>query len=267
MQIKLLMENKPFSDKFKAEHGLSVYIKTKKHTILFDAGESDGYIENAKALGIDLKSVDTFILSHGHSDHGGGLKKFLDINIRARVYVSEHAFGKFFNGAGSYIGLDPELANSGRIIRCGVESLIDNELWLFSGNDQPRPYEFGTFGLTEEINGEKCPDRFLHEQYLIVTEEGRSVLFTGCAHKGITNIMTWVEKEKPLAVIGGFHFMKIPVDTDEGKAFLDESAKQLCAYNTYYFTCHCTGEEQFNYLKSKMGARLKYLASGQELRI
>lgn len=267
MQIKVLMENKPYSSKFKAEHGLSIYIKTKNHTVLLDTGAGDGYIENAKALGLDLRKVDTLVLSHGHSDHGGGLKSFLELNNRARVYVNENAFGSFFNGGGSYIGLEPQLAESGRIVRCKDEELIDGELWIFSGNGEQRPYEFGTFGLTEELDGQRQPDRFLHEQYLAVREEGRLVLFTGCSHKGITNIMSWVEKEKPLAVIGGFHFMNIPVDTVEGMAFLDESAARLCAYNTYYFTCHCTGEAQFNYLKGKMGERLKYLASGQELKI
>ena len=57
-----------------AEHGLSIYIETKLHKILFDLGTTDLFYKNAVALGIDLKQVDTVIISHGHDDHGGGLE-------------------------------------------------------------------------------------------------------------------------------------------------------------------------------------------------
>ena len=63
-----------------AEHGLSIYVETEKHKLLFDVGTTDLFIKNAKALGIDLSQVDTVVISHGHNDHGGGLDAFLAIN-------------------------------------------------------------------------------------------------------------------------------------------------------------------------------------------
>ncbi|MGO0807173.1 MBL fold metallo-hydrolase, partial [Clostridioides difficile] len=33
--------------------------------------------------------MDTVIISHGHFDHGGALKKFLDINSVANIYVQK----------------------------------------------------------------------------------------------------------------------------------------------------------------------------------
>lgn len=56
----------------KAQHGLSLYIKTKKHKILFDLGQDSTFIRNAHMLGVDIADIDTVIISHGHYDHGGG---------------------------------------------------------------------------------------------------------------------------------------------------------------------------------------------------
>ena len=83
MKIYCLIENTKSSEKFECEHGLSFFIDTGLHKILFDMGGSDAYIKNAEMLGIDLKTVDFAILSHGHFDHGGGLEAFLEINKTA----------------------------------------------------------------------------------------------------------------------------------------------------------------------------------------
>ena len=76
MKITTLLENKTTCDALRCEHGLSLYIKTEKHNILFDSGASDAFWENAKALGIDLAQVDIAFLSHAHNDHCGGLLTF-----------------------------------------------------------------------------------------------------------------------------------------------------------------------------------------------
>src|SRR5215210_1888272 len=67
-----------------AEHGFSTIIEirynddNKKNIFLFDTGVSEnGIIFNADIFGIDLKSIEAIILSHGHLDHCSGLLNVL----------------------------------------------------------------------------------------------------------------------------------------------------------------------------------------------
>ena len=52
MKVTALVENETKSE-LKAKHGLSLYIETPKHKILFDVGSDNTLFENAKARGID----------------------------------------------------------------------------------------------------------------------------------------------------------------------------------------------------------------------
>ena len=55
MRIAVLSENTSASEGFESEHGLSLYIETKKHKLLFDTGASDVFAKNAAKLDIDLR--------------------------------------------------------------------------------------------------------------------------------------------------------------------------------------------------------------------
>ncbi|MBQ2720991.1 MAG: MBL fold metallo-hydrolase, partial [Clostridia bacterium] len=105
MTVTTLVENTAINDNFCSEHGLSLYIEVKGLRILFDMGQTELFAENAEKLGIDLENVDIAVISHGHYDHGGGLKKFLEINKKAPVYISRFAFEPHYNGSEKYIGL------------------------------------------------------------------------------------------------------------------------------------------------------------------
>ena len=113
MKIVTLLENTACDAGLCAAHGLSLYIETPKHKILFDMGPDARFLDNAKKLGVDLSAVDIAVLSHGHYDHGGGLRAFCEINSQADIFIHTDAFGDFYaveeGKEPRYIGLDPEL--------------------------------------------------------------------------------------------------------------------------------------------------------------
>ena len=256
MKITALTENTSINENIGAEHGLSLYIETDGHKILFDMGQTDMFERNAKTLCIDLSEVDIAVLSHGHYDHGGGLARFLEINKKAPVYVNEYAFEPHYNGTQKYIGLDISLKNNSRLIFTSDVYKINDSMTLFSCNENRKSYDLGSFGLNMIQDGKFMPDDFRHEQYLLINENGKNVLISGCSHKGIMNITEWF---KPDVLIGGFHFSKLALDKT-----LENYAETLDKYNTNFYTCHCTGMEQYVFMKKYM-SRLEYLSAGQEI--
>ena len=84
MKITALIENTSARG-LPTEHGLSLFVETAERKFLFDMGQTDLFARNAETLGIDLTTVDFAVLSHGHYDHGGGLKAFLALNDHAPV--------------------------------------------------------------------------------------------------------------------------------------------------------------------------------------
>jgi len=256
--VKVLMENTTMDPALHCEHGLSLYIEVEKHRILFDMGQTDTFADNAGVMNVDLAAVDFAVLSHGHYDHGGGLRHFLEINVTAPVYLSQHAFQPHYNSTDKNIGLDPSLKKSDRLIFTTMDVGVDQGIQLYMAEGREGRYPLDPAGLQME---HFIPEDFRHEQYLMIEEDGKRILFSGCSHRGILNIMDWF---RPDILIGGFHFSKIDPDGEE-RYRLDQAAEILSQYDCTYYTCHCTGQRQYAYLKEKMGEKLQYLATGQDL--
>ena len=87
MKWTVLSDNRSSDGLLETEHGLSILLETEHHRILLDTGASDVFIRNAERLGIDLSMVDYVFISHGHSDHAGGLRHLMMINDKAKVIV------------------------------------------------------------------------------------------------------------------------------------------------------------------------------------
>ena len=256
MKITALLENTTNRTDMKTEHGLSLFIEAENLNILFDMGQSANFAENAQALSIDLKKADLAVLSHGHYDHGGGLSEFLKINDHAPVFVHRDAFLPHYNGTEKYIGLYSSLENHTRLIFTDDFYAVSPSISLFSCNGKERKSPSVNSGLTEKVGTQYIADDFRHEQYLLIEENGKKILFSGCSHKGISDIVSWF---KPDILIGGFHFSKMPLDEN-----LRHIAKNLNAYPTEFYTCHCTGEAQFLFMQKEM-PRLHYLSCGDTI--
>lgn len=253
MKITVLTENTCKKENLGCEHGLSLYIEAGGKKMLFDMGQSELFAENAEKTGIDLSDVDFAVVSHGHYDHGGGLEKFLEINKKAPVYVNRNAFGAHYNVTEKYIGLDLSLQNSDRLVFSDDFCKICHGFTLYSCNQNKKAYDLGSFGLTEKTDNGFVPDRFLHEQYLLIEEKGKKVLISGCSHKGILNIAEWFDAD---VIVGGFHFSKLPLDET-----LKSYAEILDGTGIRLYTCHCTGTEQYEFMKKYMSG-LDYISVG-----
>jgi 7,8-dihydropterin-6-yl-methyl-4-(beta-D-ribofuranosyl)aminobenzene 5'-phosphate synthase len=238
---------------------LSLYIETGDKRFLFDTGATGAFADNAFKMGVDLSKVDALILSHGHYDHGGGIETFLQRNSTAPVYLSSHAFGEHYNASGKYIGLPQQLLDCPRLIPVADHLTLAPGIALECCLDRKSPYPQDHQGLQILKNGCLCPEEFHHELYLVV-EEGQRICFSGCAHRGVENIACWLA---PQVLIGGFHFKHL----QPGDHRLDLAAQRLLAVDCEYYTCHCTGQTQYDYLKQQMGRRVHYLSTGDILEV
>jgi len=269
-----LVDNEVISDEFEGEHGLSLYIQTSRHKILFDMGQKSGlFAQNALKLGVDLAQVDFAVVSHGHFDHGGGLKNFLEINECAKVYVNRLAFERHYavtsDGSSRDIGLDESLMQHSRIVMVGDANYeICDGVEIFSGVSGKRLFPTDNARLMMADGESTKPDSFLHEQNLVIHDGGVALLLGGCAHNGILNIIDHyhaLSRPRLTHIISGMHLHSYSLHTDEDPALVQELAQGLLATGAAFHTCHCTGAGPYKILRAAMGEAINYLATGGEV--
>lgn len=275
MRIINLVENELGETGCEAAHGLSFYVETKNHKLLFDTSPSEVVLRNAQKLGVDLTAVDTVILSHGHYDHSGGIIAFVKLNPNAKIYMQHNAGGDYYAYDGEdkgfrYIGIDKKILSLPQVQLLEGDTKIDDELQLFTVDKRAFPLPSTNKRLRELRGVEYKQDEFKHEQNLLLTADGKKILFCGCAHNGILNVMETLERKfgkelLPDLVIGGFHLMKRTEFSETDTAEVTEIANRLKSYKAHFATCHCTGLPVFNQMKEIMGEQLSYVRSGDEV--
>ena len=276
MKIINLIENTEGKSGCIYAHGLSFYVETAHHKLLVDLGPSPDTLENAKTLGIDLSAVDTVILSHGHYDHSGGIIPFSKINTKASIYMQSLATGEYFADDGEnaegerfrYIGIDKDILSLPGVRLISGDCVIDDELELFTIKNRTHELPFTNKRLLIKTPDGFVRDDFAHEHFLVVSDEGKKVLISGCAHNGILSILDAYRTKygaAPDAVISGFHLMKKTDYREEQLKEIRDIAKELTAYPTKFFTCHCTGIPAYEAMKEIMGDKLEYVHSGDEV--
>ena len=155
-----------------------------------------------------------------------------------------------------FLTLTVHLKSSNRLVLVDEDIQVSEGITVYGCHHAPKVVDFGSCGLNMIQDGRMTEDDFRHEQYLLVVENGKRILFSGCSHRGILNIMHWF---RPDICIGGFHLSKLPLDET-----LAGYAKALDAYPTAYYTGHCTGTAQYQFMKERM-RNLHYLSVGDSI--
>lgn len=282
MRITTLVENRPSPDdpQLVAEWGLSLCVDIDGRRLLVDVGASDKFARNAAHLGIDLASIDAAILSHHHYDHGGGLRRFLELNDHAPVYLGAAPAGeptvKLLGFVRKYIGLEKALlathAHRFRFVQERTEVLPGVFVLPRIGGHHPRPS--GNKALFVRREGGLAPDDFRHEVVVALREGDTLAVLTGCSHHGLVNMVETVAAEFPgtaiKAVVGGFHLAALPPfrgmsESATTVAGIGQSVLDLGIETTW--TGHCTGTKAFAVLRSTMGDRVREIHTGSRLEL
>lgn len=270
--VTLLENNKKTDSELIIRHGLSLYIESGEHKILFDSGPDDSILQNAKELGVDLTQVRLVFISHAHYDHGSGLEAFLKINNKAQVFLSRHVQEEYYaqneDGGYRYIGLNRSVLdnNSNRIKYLDDNTVIAPGVTILKTSEQS--YFIPKRTLLQKKNGVMVKDVFGHELIMVIEEKGVLHVLTGCSHNGIVNMVMSVEKEFPgkkiETLVGGFHLMNIKTGKmGEEEEKVKDIARELKQHNiSQIYTGHCTGPEALKVLQGVLGEQINEIYTG-----
>jgi 7,8-dihydropterin-6-yl-methyl-4-(beta-D-ribofuranosyl)aminobenzene 5'-phosphate synthase len=237
-----------------SEHGLSIYFEADGFKWLMDVGASNKFYENAIDLGIAIEDVDFLIISHGHCDHTGGLEKFLKVNKKAKIYISKHIIGKQFFSYRTDIKQNITINHSVVEQNIARFTFVDSNLQISKNvnlicqfsNLFPTPKGNNKLYIVDE-QGERNDD-FKHEISVTVNTTKGIVVFSGCSHNGVLNILETCTKHYKhttiAACIGGTHLLDSGASSNhETEVEILEIGKSITKQYPLIrlITGHCTG--------------------------
>lgn len=251
--------------------GSGIFISDKKHNILVDVGQDDTIINNARLLGVDLRDVDICFITHGHYESCNGLSSFLEYNSKAKIYCSTDILGKYYNNRNEFIGADKSIANVvknnlDRFIFVEDEYYIDNDVYIFSGNDRRSLVNTREIGFAVQSNHRLEPDDFHHELYIIIGDKEK-VIVSGCTHKGVCNVMQWTKYENIKAFVGGVRIGSFDKSKPRDVRAADDMIQNLMQYNTTYYVHNCIDKNFYDYLQENMGEKFQQISLGSRFKI
>ncbi|GAM09711.1 7, 8-dihydropterin-6-methyl-4-(beta-D-ribofuranosyl)- aminobenzene-5'-phosphate synthase [Geobacter sp. OR-1] len=198
------------------EHGFSALVEWDGGSLLFDTGGGDTLVHNATRLNRDLRKVSGVALSHGHYDHTGGLRQFLQLAGRKAIYAHPALFTPRYRvkdtGEALSIGIpfgEAYLRGIGAEFDfCEGSREIAPAIFLTGNVPRRNSFETGDSGMFCDSSG--ChADPLADDQSLVIVAEKGLVLLLGCCHAGVINTIEAAREltgvERVQAVIGGTH--------------------------------------------------------------
>lgn len=235
MKVTILTENCA-GGRFLAEHGLSYLIEKGDQKLLFDTGHSDVFLKNARQMGIDIeKEVKAVVLSHGHWDHGDGLR-FLK---NKRLIAHPGAFIRRFRKKDfSPVGLSlnkTEIQSRFDLTETEEPLQLTENLYFLGEIPRRNDFEARETSFVDDL----CNDDFIpDDSALVAVVKKKLVIITGCSHSGICNIIEQAQKVTGIAeikaVLGGFHLKEQNEQTRQTIAFFKANRIEQV------YPSHCT---------------------------
>ena len=261
-KIILLAENKVEKRNLIAEHGLSFYISYKGKKYLFDTGQGLAIFHNANKINIGLEKLDAVILSHGHDDHSGGLRKLLKINNKLKVISHPKTFLKKYkieNGEKVFIGSDIKEDEIDNLVKIKERMEIDKGIFV-TGEVKTKNDDYINDKYLVEENGQEKIDDFADDMSLYFETAKGIVILLGCSHKGVINIIKEIEEQtnkKIRAILGGMH-LKHSSDYE-----IDEIVNYLKKIDFDFLApIHCTGNKAAMKMKKVFGDKVNLAYTG-----
>jgi 7,8-dihydropterin-6-yl-methyl-4-(beta-D-ribofuranosyl)aminobenzene 5'-phosphate synthase len=264
-RVTVLCENTVGARVGTGEHGFSAFIETEAGNYLFDTGNGFSIIRNTLLWKKDLGSIKKIFLSHGHSDHTGGLPDVLRVRGEVEVLGHPHIFAERI--AVSKVNEREERRFVGIPYRrtylefSGARFTLKKEFYepekgIFLTGEIPRRTSFEEPGprLLAKVEGKWVPDQFLDDQSLVLNTSKGLVIMFGCAHAGMINtinhVMEKMGKEKVYALLGGTHLQFLTPEQLEKSI---EAIKKLAV--EHVGVSHCTGMKASIRLAQEFGDR------------
>jgi len=265
-----------------AEHGFSALVKTtvagKTHTLLFDFGFSEnGAAQNVKTLGVDLKEVEAVALSHGHSDHTGGMARMAALIGKANVPFVVHPaafkspryvkFGEDFKI--NFPKFTRDMVKQAGLSVIETEEpypMLDNTILFLGEVPHATDFEKGWPLPHCQKDGTEVWDPIEDDSSVAMNLKDKGlVILSGCAHAGIVNTAQYAKQvtgvDKIHAVMGGFHL--------SGPFFepiINRTTLELQNLNPdYVIPTHCTGRKAIMAMEKQMPDQFILNMSGTKL--
>ncbi|CAD5243875.1 MBL fold metallo-hydrolase [Thermococcus camini] len=268
MRLTVIYENHAgFVKGLLGGHGFSALLEHRGRRVLIDTGtDGEVLLSNMTWLGIDPGEIDFVFITHGHYDHTGGLKAFLNAREEpVRVIAHPGIFRR-------RVALKPHRRDIGipfdrrELEGLGAEFILKEEPFefapgLWSSGEIPRRTWDRAVGYVEE-NGSLIRDPIPDDIALIIDLGNSVAVVTGCGHSGVLNIAWHAEDVlgKPVrALIGGLHLRGAK------KELLNEVVERIDAERLY--AGHCTGLDEYAFLKAGLGERIEQLYVGRVIEL
>lgn len=273
MKIVVLADSYQATKSMRKRIVSSFYIETGKHKILYDLGPNNAFAINGKKLSVDISNIDTVVLSSGYADSGGGLKEFLSLNHTASVYVQEEAFVPHYTskmGVKLFCGLDKSQEENPQVVSTNNLFFLDDSMQIVSNLIGEKFSIRGSAKYYTKANGSYVEDTFKHEQYLLIEEDGKNILFAGNAYKGVSNVISKVESiinGKIDYIFAGFQLMDEALKLDENAQQINEVMKEWKSKGYHLYVSRSTGKEVISELEGNLKDQITYFSQGEIITI